>query len=126
MLFAGALLMQYPIGWLSDRMESTQADFVASLCPGLSCAFGVVFTGPGPPKSSLGLMVAAFFAGGVTTPFNAFFWPYTNDSLPASDMSSASGGLVLPFGLGLSRGHLVHWVGDARGRSVRVFGRAWV
>jgi MFS family permease len=53
------------------------------------------------------LMAAAFFAGGVTTPLYALLLAYTNDSLPASDMPAASGGLVFTFGLGAITGPLV-------------------
>ncbi|AWX98730.1 MFS transporter [Marinomonas primoryensis] len=102
MLFAGALLMQYPIGWLSDRMDRRKLIFVASCVGGLSCALGWFTAG-----SPWALMVAAFFAGGVTTPLYALFLAYTNDSLSASDMSSASGGLVFTFGLGAIAGPLV-------------------
>ena len=102
MLFAGALLMQYPIGWLSDRMDRRKLIFVASCVGGLSCVLGW-FTAGNP----WALMLAAFFAGGVTTPLYALFLAYTNDSLSASDMSSASGGLVFTFGLGAIVGPLV-------------------
>jgi MFS family permease len=102
MLFAGALLMQYPIGWLSDRMDRRKLIFMASCVGGLSCALGWFTAG-----SPWALMVAAFFAGGVTTPLYALFLAYTNDSLSASDMSSASGGLVFTFGLGAIAGPLV-------------------
>ncbi|MDE8604276.1 MFS transporter [Marinomonas sp. RSW2] len=102
MLFAGALLMQYPIGWLSDRMDRRKLIFVASCVGGLSCVFGWMSHGAFWP-----LMASAFFAGGVTTPLYALFLAYTNDSLSPSDMPAASGGLVFTFGLGAIAGPLL-------------------
>jgi MFS family permease len=102
MLFAGALLLQYPIGWLSDRMDRRKLIFGAALLGAGSCAVGWI-TGGG----LLPLLAAAFFAGGVTTPLYALFLAYTNDSLSAEDMPAASGGLVFTFGLGAILGPLI-------------------
>ena len=102
MLFAGALVLQYPIGWLSDRMDRRKLIFAAACIGALSCALGWLIGG-----SSWALMAAAFFAGGVTTPLYALFLAYTNDHLSAEDMPAASGGLVFTFGLGAIAGPLV-------------------
>ncbi len=102
MLFAGALLLQYPIGWLSDRMDRRKLIFGAATLGAGSCVVGWLTGGSLWP-----LMMAAFFAGGVTTPLYALFLAYTNDSLSAEDMASASGGLVFTFGLGAITGPLV-------------------
>lgn len=102
MLFAGALVLQYPIGWLSDRMDRRKLIFGAATLGALSCAAGWM-TGGGIWL----LMASAFFAGGVTTPLYALFLAYTNDALSAEDMPAASGGLVFTFGLGAIAGPLV-------------------
>ena len=52
-------------------------------------------------------LVAAFFAGGVTTPLYSLFLAYTNDDLPPDDMPAASGGLVFVFGIGAIAGPLL-------------------
>jgi MFS family permease len=101
MLFAGALLLQYPIGWLSDRMDRRKLIFGSAALGAVSCAMGWATDGGLWP-----LMTAAFFAGGVTSPLYALFLAYTNDSLPAEDMPAASGGLVFTFGLGAIVGPL--------------------
>ncbi len=106
MLFAGALVLQYPIGWLSDQIDRRKLIFGAALAGATACAAGVLAPGiPGfgelPP-----LLVAAFFAGGVTTPLYALFLAYTNDFLDLEDMPAASGGLVFTFGLGAILGPL--------------------
>ncbi|SEQ85665.1 Predicted arabinose efflux permease, MFS family [Loktanella sp. DSM 29012] len=102
MLFAGALAMQYPIGWLSDRMDRRRLIFGLAVMGSTACLLGWATDG----GISM-LMIAAFFAGGVTTPLYALLLAYTNDSLSASDMPAASGGLVFTFGLGAIIGPLV-------------------
>ena len=102
MLFAGALVFQYPIGWLSDRVDRRKLIFGAASLGAASCALGWIAGGGLWP-----LMAAAFFAGGMTTPLYALFLAYTNDYLAAEDMPAASGGLVFTFGLGAIAGPLV-------------------
>jgi MFS family permease len=101
MLFAGALVMQYPVGWLSDRMDRRKLILGAATLGAASCATGWIAGGGLWP-----MMAAAFFAGGVTTPLYALFLAYTNDFLSAEDMPAASGGLVFTFGLGAISGPL--------------------
>ncbi|QJF50612.1 MFS transporter [Roseobacter ponti] len=102
MLFAGALVMQYPIGWLSDRMDRRTLILGLSVLGAASCIPGWLTGGGLWP-----LMAAAFFAGGVTTPLYALLLAYTNDALPTADMPAASGGLVFTFGLGAIAGPMV-------------------
>ncbi len=102
MLFAGALLLQYPFGWLSDRMDRRKLIFGAAALGAASCALGWLSGDALWP-----LMAAAFFAGGVTTPLYALFLAYTNDFLSADEMPAASGGLVFTFGLGAIAGPLI-------------------
>ncbi len=100
-LFAGALVLQYPIGWLSDRLDRRRIILGAALIGALACLAGLL-TGGG----FWALTIAAFFAGGVTTPLYALFLAYTNDYLEPEDMAAASGGLVFTFGLGAIAGPL--------------------
>lgn len=102
MLFAGALVLQFPIGWLSDRMDRRKLILGAATLGVASCVLGGITGG-----SLWSLMAAAFFAGGVTTPLYALFLAYTNDFLSGEEMPAASGGLVFTFGLGAIAGPLV-------------------
>ncbi|WP_371039125.1 MFS transporter [Rhodosalinus sp. FB01] len=109
MLFAGALVLQYPIGWLSDQMDRRKLIFGAALLGAAACAMGWLAGSDAPWLKDAGLwplMAAAFFAGGVTTPLYALFLAYTNDFLSIEDMPAASGGLVFTFGLGAIFGPL--------------------
>ncbi|MDP5305547.1 MFS transporter [Paracoccus spongiarum] len=117
MLFAGALVLQYPVGWLSDRMDRRSLVLGAAALGAASCALGWM-SGAWMPGADMSggaladgglwpLMAAAFLAGGVTTPLYALLLAYTNDSLSAEDMPAASGGLVFTFGLGAIAGPMV-------------------
>ena len=101
MLFAGALVLQTPIGWLSDRMDRRVLICGLSAAGGGSCLFGWMAGDALWP-----LIASAFFAGGVTTPLYALLLAFTNDSLSAEEMPGASGGLVFAFGLGAIVGPL--------------------
>ncbi len=102
MLFGGALLLQYPIGWLSDRIDRRRLIFGASVLGAGSCAMAW-----SAGDALVPLMAVAFLAGGVTTPLYALFLAYTNDALSSEDMPAASGGLVLTFGIGAILGPLL-------------------
>jgi hypothetical protein len=71
MLFAGALLLQYPFGWLSDRLDRRVVILGAGAIGAAACGFGWVVgsgAGWGADAGLWPLMAGAFLAGGVTTP----------------------------------------------------------
>lgn len=111
MLFAGALVLQYPIGWLSDRVDRRRLIFFVSSIGAASCVLAWLTGGGLWP-----LMASAFLAGGMTTPLYALFLAYTNDFLSTEDMPAASGGLIFTFGLGAIAGPL------AAGQAMQTFG----
>ncbi len=102
MLFTGALFFQYPIGWLSDRIDRRQVIFAASAIGAASSFLGWTTGGGLWP-----LMISAFLVGGITTPLYALLLAHTNDFLKAEEMPAASGGLVFTFGIGAIAGPLV-------------------
>jgi MFS family permease len=110
MLFAGALVLQYPIGWLSDRLDRRTIIGGVALLGALACMLGAI-ADSGPAWLAAyrlwPLMGAAFLAGGMTTPLYALLLAYTNDNLSIEEMPAASGGLVFTFGLGAILGPLV-------------------
>ncbi|MCK5749282.1 MAG: MFS transporter, partial [Oricola sp.] len=95
--------------WLSDRMDRRRLIFGASAAGVLFCAVGFISGG-----QVWFLMLAAFIAGGVTTPLYALFLAYTNDFLTTEQMPAASGGLVFTFGLGAIAGPLATGFGMER------------
>jgi MFS family permease len=106
MLFAGALVLQYPIGWLSDRLDRRKVICGTAVMGAAACGLGWL-AGSVDHLGLWPLMGAAFLAGGMTTPLYALLLAYTNDFLPAEDMPAASGGLVFTFGLGAILGPLL-------------------
>jgi MFS family permease len=111
MLFGGALLLQFPIGWLSDRIDRRKVILGCSVLGAAFCVLGLL-----DGENVVLLMGAAFLTGGVTTPLYALILAYTNDALDAEDMPAASGGLVLTFGIGAILGPL------AAGAAMEYFG----
>ncbi len=99
--FAGALVLQVPIGWLSDRMDRRVLIGGAALLGGVVC-----FVGWSVQDSPQLLLGAAFLSGGVTAPLYALFLAYANDWLAQDEMAAASGGLIFTFGLGAIFGPL--------------------
>lgn len=101
-IYIGGLVFQFPVGWVSDRMDRRK------LILGLT-AVGAVLTFVGILFSDVYtlLLVLAFIVGGVTNPLYSLLIAYTNDFLQPSDMAAASGGLLFINGLGAMFGPLV-------------------
>ncbi len=100
--FIGGLLFQFPIGWLSDRMDRRVLICAAAAIGALAGFCAVVLTGAFVPLVALGFVI-----GGMAQPLYALFIAYTNDFLALEDMASASGGLVFVSGLGAILGPII-------------------
>ena len=104
--YVGALLMQYPIGWLSDRMDRRVLIGFVSAAVAAGALFG--FIGGGSFEM---LLLAAFVIGGTSNPLYALIIAHTNDFLEHEDMAAASGGLVFVNGMGAIFGPIITgWV----------------
>lgn len=100
-LYVGGVVFQFPVGWLSDRVDRRQLILGCALLGGLACIGGML------PGVSLGFLIAtAFVLGGMANPLYALLIAYTNDYLEWDDMPSASGGLLFINGLGAIAGPL--------------------
>ena len=101
-IYAGGLVFQYPIGWLSDRMDRRL------LIMGLT-AFGAVVTVAAMAFADwiAVVMGAGFLLGAVANPLYSLVIAYTNDFLDSADMAAASGGLLFIHGLGAISGPLL-------------------
>ncbi len=100
--FVGAIMTQFPIGWLSDRMERRKLIVIISCIGTLGAIIGAVFGGFIPL-----LLVAAFLIGSTTSPLYSLLTAHANDYLDFEDMASASGGLIFLNGLGAITGPLI-------------------
>ena len=101
-IFIGALIMQYPIGWVSDRMDRRLLIMGISLVGGMGAILGFIFEQNFPL-----MLAAAFVLGGMANPLYALLIAYTNDFLEHEDMAAASGGLIFINGLGAITGPLI-------------------
>lgn len=99
-IYLGGLLFQYPIGWLSDRLDRRVLILGAALVGG---SVGILGALGGSYQVQL---VVAFVVGGMANPLYALLIAYTADYLDYEDMSAASGGLVFINGTGAIAGPL--------------------
>lgn len=100
-LYLGGMILQVPIGWISDRMDRRQLILVVAALG----AVGSAFAGFGVGGFN-GLLAAAFVIGGTANPLYALVIAYTNDYLEPADMPAAAGRLVFASGLGAVAGPL--------------------
>ncbi len=100
--FTGALVLQGPMGWLSDRMDRRMV-----ICGAATAGAVFSFGGWALQGGEVPLLASAFLAGGMTTPLYALFLAYANDWLAQDEMAAASGALVFTFGMGAILGPLV-------------------
>lgn len=101
-LYVGGLVLQYPIGWLSDRMDRRKLIMVLSVVAAV-----VMFLATIPNLPFSALLVAALLLGGITNPVYALLIAYTNDFMNKEDMAAASAGMIFLNGFGAIFGPLV-------------------
>lgn len=109
-IYFGGMILQYPIGWMSDRMDRRVLIFVV-------CVVGMIFSvGASVSDSFVLLLIFAFIIGGVSNPLYSLYIAYTNDYLEHEDMASASGGMIFLSGVGAIFGpSLVGWLMEVYG-----------
>lgn len=100
--YVGAVLLQYPLGWISDRMDRRLLIVLVAIVGGVGAIIGMLYG-----TSFSVLLAGAFLIGGMTSPLYSLLIAYTNDYLEYEDMSAASGGLVFINGLGAIAGPLI-------------------
>ena len=104
--FIGAMLVQYPVGWMSDRMDRRQLMMGLSIL-GTAGALLAIMAG----SNFIALLLSAFLIGGMSNPLYSLLIAHTNDYLDFDDMAAASGGLLFINGVGAISGPLiVGWV----------------
>ena len=101
-IYLGGLLLQFPIGWLSDRMDRRTL-ILAAAAVGGTAASAAMAVG----HSYSALLTAGFVIGGMSNPLYALLLAYTNDYLQPEDMAAASGGMLFLNGVGAIIGPLV-------------------
>lgn len=100
--YVGALIFQYPVGWLSDRFDRRVLIALSALIAGLASLMGMLLGG-----YFYVLVAAAFLIGGLSNPLYSLLIAYTNDFLEHEDMAAASAGLLFVNGVGAITGPLI-------------------
>jgi MFS family permease len=110
-IYIAALVAQYPIGWLSDRMDRRVLIIGLSVVGGVGAMLS--FWGQG----MFGLILfSGALMGGTSNPLYSLLIAYANDYLEREDMAAASGGLLFINGVGAITGPLiVGWMMDRIG-----------
>lgn len=111
MIYLGGLLLQFPIGWISDRMDRRKLIMIVALCGGAAGLLGTFAGG-----SFLLWLVAGFLLGGLSNPLYSLLIAYANDYMEHSQMPAASAGFLLVNGVGALLGPV------ALGWAMEVFG----
>lgn len=101
-IYLGGLVLQYPIGLLSDRMDRRKLIMALSALGGVVTLSGAVL-----PWSMSVLLTLGFLSGGLANPLYSLLVAFVNDYLEAADMAGASAGLLFIYGLGSIGGPLL-------------------
>lgn len=100
-IYIGGVMMQYPVGWISDRMD--RRTLVVAMT-----ALATLFSLAGMFGQSVWwLLTMAFCLGAAVNPLYPLLLSYTNDRLSQEQMASASGGLMFINGVGAMGGPMI-------------------
>ncbi len=108
--YIGAVVLQYPLGLFSDRMDRRFLILLVALAGASGATIAMMMGGSFPI-----LLASAFLIGGMSNPLYSLLIAHANDFLDHEDMAAASGGLVFINGLGAIAGPVITgWLmGDA-------------
>lgn len=110
-IYVGAMVAQYPLGWLSDRMDRRALIIAISGAAGAACITGVYYW-----ENFTLLVLCAGVIGAMSNPLYSLFIAHANDYLDKEDMASASAGMLFVNGSGAVMGPLLlGWSMDAFG-----------
>ncbi len=100
--YIGAMIFQYPIGWMSDRMDRRLLILLISASSAGGSVFAY-FAG----DYFFALVFAAFLVGGLSNPLYSLIIAHANDFIEYEDMASAAAGLLFVNGIGAIFGPLI-------------------
>ena len=101
-IYIGGMIFQYPIGWLSDRMDRRKVILGISVVGAVGLMIPVVWDIPFWALCGVGAL-----GGAVSNPLYSLLLAYVNDYLDRSDMAAASAGLLFINGLGAISGPVI-------------------
>lgn len=100
--YIGAMIFQYPIGWVSDKMDRRLLILLISAASATGSA-SAYFAG----GYFFALVFAAFLVGGLTNPLYSLIIAHANDFIEYEDMASAAAGLLFVNGVGAVSGPII-------------------
>lgn len=101
-IFLGAMVFQFPIGWLSDRIDRRLLIIGVTAVGALVSLMGMYLG-----DNYIVLLSAAFLLGGAANPTYSLLVAYANDYLEQDQMASAAGGLLFINGFGAMTGPII-------------------
>jgi len=99
-MLVGGIVLQWPIGWLSDAFDRRKVITLVTL---LAAAFALA-AGVSSGGSEVGLLVTVALFGGMALPMYSLCLAHANDYLAPEEMVQASGSLILMASLGAALG----------------------
>ena len=100
--YIGTMIFQYPIGWVSDKMDRRLLILLISAASATGSA-SAYFAG----GYFFALVFAAFLVGGLTNPLYSLLIAHANDFIEYEDMASAAAGLLFVNGVGAVSGPII-------------------
>ena len=101
-MYVGGLILQYPIGWISDRVDRR---VLVVWMSGIGAAVMLIATAFQLPFNFV--LIVAVLLGGTINPLYSLLIAHTNDFLGKEDMAAASAGLIFLNGFGAIFGPLI-------------------
>lgn len=107
-IYVGGLVLQYPIGWISDRMDRRMVILWLSVAGAVFLMIPVIYGFLPFASTPFALLVfVGAVGGGISNPLYSLLLAYVNDYLDNSDMAAASAGLMFINGLGAIGGPIL-------------------
>lgn len=96
-MLLGALALQWPFGWLSDRLDRRLVALGAA-AGAVAVAARLAHVGPDAPVSIL--LALSFVLGGTLMPVYSLCVAHANDQIERNDLIAVASGLILVYGVG--------------------------
>jgi len=96
MFILGGVLLQFPIGWCSDRYDRRRILITVSAFSALACTLAVLVA----PMSLYALYLAMFLIGGTSLTIYGLSSAHTNDHLAPAQIVAASASMLMINGIG--------------------------
>ena len=101
-IYLGGMLFQFPIGWISDKLDRRHLILASAAVCAMICFAGIFLY-----DRYFVLLAVGFVSGGIINPLYSLIISYTNDSMDPKDMAAGAGCMVFINGVGAISGPLI-------------------